>query len=459
MGGASRGRRPERSRGSTRGPHHRGSRARARNATWVLQGCQHAVAVGMRDLHELGPGHGCAVVEGAIDAVSFNALCARYGNDCIGWSRSPARHRRAPGRDLARGRPGVAAATRTRPVVLRTGRSRHRSCPCSPERDHPCRRAARSLERCRLHGGRTNKTRGERGSTRSREVEGRCHAYPRPKRWTLNQRLPRPERRGSRCSRRTRGARGDELVQRPRTRRWPDARYATPAVREPTHGRRTLAGDASWWGGTGTARARGVAGLLCAPLRPGRPCSCSRSSSTPWACSRAPSRSSRTTCTSHADPVVEHLHGTTTRHRSARRRPARRFATCSTRAPALKALPFHWSRHRPTGSRTRRLRRSHATCAPCTRSTMGSPSCSWDFRLAQWPHGPGRTPSRASRERPTRAVQSPATTTPVVLHALIGVARKRALAHRTTRRGRHHVHASRARPGHGEGTGDVEYSP
>jgi hypothetical protein len=49
-----------------------------------LQGRRTRWPWGCADLHELvGPDTAVAVVEGAIDAVSFNALCARHGVDCI----------------------------------------------------------------------------------------------------------------------------------------------------------------------------------------------------------------------------------------------------------------------------------------------------------------------------------------------------------------------------------------
>lgn len=88
-----------------------------------LQGRRTRWPWGCADLHELvGPDTAVAVVEGAIDAVSFNALCARHGVDCIAVAIPGADTWRDTWADLARGRNAVVALDADKAGELHTER-------------------------------------------------------------------------------------------------------------------------------------------------------------------------------------------------------------------------------------------------------------------------------------------------------------------------------------------------
>jgi DNA primase len=80
-------------------PRYEGLKGRRANWPW-----------GGADLHELaGPDTAVAIVEGAVDALSFNLLCARHGVDCIAIALPGVNQWRDAWADLARDRPAVVA--------------------------------------------------------------------------------------------------------------------------------------------------------------------------------------------------------------------------------------------------------------------------------------------------------------------------------------------------------------
>jgi DNA primase len=80
-------------------PRYEGPRGRRAHWPW-----------GCADLHELaGPDTAVAIVEGAVDALSFNLLCSRHGVDCIAVALPGVDQWRDAWAELARDRPAVVA--------------------------------------------------------------------------------------------------------------------------------------------------------------------------------------------------------------------------------------------------------------------------------------------------------------------------------------------------------------